>query len=190
MRKQLDEIEELAELRSKGILTEDEFQLKKREILSSNKTVNLKSRKTSLSSEEKAKNNYFNWLLWWQIGEEELKKQVSEYESLKITQAARGISLLLLLFSSIITSIFIFFGYAESFAFIDVAIFLFLGYFIFRGHKWAMVSAMIFWTIEKFYSALSNSGNLISNLIWWSSYMHAFWLSLKVENERVKKYRS
>ena len=44
-----------------------------------------------------------NWVLWWMIDESELEEQVSEYSDLPIYVAARGLSLLLLLFSAAMT---------------------------------------------------------------------------------------
>ena len=92
-----------------------------------------------------------HWLLWWRIDQEELDKQIVEYASLKITQSAKGQSFFLLIFSALITTISIAFSNYSSASFIDVFILSLLGCFIYRGQQWAMIGAMIFWTLEKFY---------------------------------------
>lgn len=152
----------------------------------------------SVNPTKKKNNNSLNWLLWWQIDKDELNQQVEEYETLKFTQSARGISLLLLLLSAAATLALVLFLNWNSLAILDVFIFLILGLFIYKGHRWAMVGAMILWTYEKIFiwieqyqSALA-IGAIIPNpiipLIWWTIYMHAFYLAFQVERKRIKKH--
>jgi tetratricopeptide (TPR) repeat protein len=73
-----------------------------------------------------------------------------------------------------------------------ILIFLPLGYFIYRGHQWAMISAMLFWSGEKFYQIYAGLQNSATyhyfwfGLIWWAIYMRAFYLAFKVEKARRK----
>lgn len=127
------------------------------------------------------KSNYWNWLLWWRIGKEELKQQLEGYDSLKIYQSARGISLIALLFSAAVTLIFIVGGMSEPASLFDVILFTTFGFFIFKGQRWAAVAAMVLWSIEKLLSLTSGSTNVIMIIVWWASYMHVFYLSYKVE---------
>ncbi len=145
---------------------------------------------------KKKKASFLNWLLWWEIDQDELAKQVSLYHSLKVTQSIRGQSLLLLNFSACVTIVFITFFSSPIENFIDVFISLLLGYFIFRGHKWAMISAMLFCSFEKFimlyegvqsYSPTHSSPSPIIHIIWWVIYMHAFYFSFIVEKARNKE---
>ena len=101
---------------------------------------------------KKQKGNW-NWLIWWKIEPQELQKQVAGYNTLKFYQSARGISVLLLLFATAITTVFIFAHLAgyEAYSFIDAAIALLLCPFIYRGHKWAMLGAMTYWSFAKGY---------------------------------------
>jgi hypothetical protein len=55
---------------------------------------------------------------------------------------------------------------------------------MFKGHRWAMIGAMILWTFEKGYSLVSGI-NPFMTILWWSIYMHIFWESYKVEAMRV-----
>ncbi len=132
----------------------------------------------------------FSWLLWWQLDKDELQKQVEEYETLKITQSARGISLLFLLFSVVVTTGFVLFLNWDSSAFLDAFLFLILGFFIYKGHRWAMIGAMLLWTFEKFSMFgefyLTTVSSILFSLLWWAIYMHAFYLAFKIEGLRAK----
>jgi ABC-type dipeptide/oligopeptide/nickel transport system permease subunit len=145
---------------------------------------------------KKKKTSFLRWLLWWQIDQDELTTQVSSYHLLKVTQSIRGQSLLLLIFSACATTVSIAFFSSPIANFIEVVISLLLGYFVFRGHKWAMVGAMLFWSFEKFillydgfqsYSPDHSSPNPIIHIIWWAIYMHAFYFSFMVEKARDKE---
>jgi hypothetical protein len=143
-------------------------------------------------SDKKGKSSS-HWLLWWEIGKEELQKQVDGYHTMTMTESARGLSVLALLFSSTLTVLFIAFGGWSSGSYVDVGLFLVLAFFIYSGQSWAMIGAMILWTVEKGYSIYSattsdgSSGYIIFiSLLWWATYMHAFWLAYKVEVEMKK----
>lgn len=137
----------------------------------------------------KKESHWWDWILWWKIDDSELQRQVNEYDTLKIQESARGLSFLLTIFSLFVTIIMIvFLNYATA-AWVDGLIMLILGFFIYRGHRWAMITAMIMWTVEKIYtlssaSQQSSSWNAYSNLFWWALYMHAFYLAFRVEQLR------
>lgn len=149
---------------------------------------------TSNSTNAKKKSSYTHWLLWWILDKNELEKQVKEYKTLGIWHSARKISALLLLFSSIITiGMVAFFNYDSS-SLIDVAMMLVLAFFIYRGHRWAMILAMLYWTYAKFYGLYTSysSGSTVHTngivvIIWWATYMHAFWEAFKVEQLKRKE---
>lgn len=137
----------------------------------------------------------FSWLFWWRLDKDELQKQVEEYETLKISQSARGISLLFLLFSAVVTTGFILFLDWDSSAFLDVFLFLILGFFIYKGHRWAMIGAMLLWTYEKFSILIFEDFSsptvkpfyhIFLSLLWWAVYMHFFYLAFRVESLRAK----
>jgi hypothetical protein len=136
---------------------------------------------------EQKKNNGLNWLLWWQVDQDELKQQVTEYNTLGITKSSRGVAALCLLFSVVVTSVLILLNLLNVAAFIDVSLFALFAFFIHKGHKWAMIGAMILWSVEKLFMIVSGEGSPFISLIWWTTYMHAFWMAFKVEQAREKK---
>jgi len=128
-----------------------------------------------------------NWILWWRINEKDLHRQVEDYDSLKITQSMRGIGLLLLILSAIITAGAIEFFNHDRRNYADVVLFLVFGFFIFRGQRWAMIGAMILWTIEKMFQLLGSMHSpfrIVPALIWWALYMHVFYFAFKIEQAR------
>jgi hypothetical protein len=146
------------------------------------------------------KSNSLNWILWWRIEQDELNKQVAQYESMQRIQSARGLSSFLLLLSACVTTAVIVFGGLPAQDFPEVLIFLVLGCFIYAGHRWATIAAMVFWSIEKFWMIASTwapAGSSPFNpaarnpveqsaihLVWWCVYMHAFYLAFRVEDLR------
>jgi hypothetical protein len=142
----------------------------------------------------KRKGNLLRWLLWWRIDQDELNKQVAEYESMRRIQTAKGMSFFLLILSACATTTFIVFGDLSTVDFSEVLIALVLGYFIYRGHRWATIAAMVFWSIERltaiwgkpvfsppFYNPVEMT---VVQLVWWSIYMHVFYLAFRVEGLR------
>lgn len=137
--------------------------------------------------------NSSHWLLWWNIGTDELQKQIDGYKTLGMTKSAKGQSVLFLLLSAVITFLFILSSTASTSAYLDIVLFVILVFFISHGHKWAMMGAMILWTLEKIYSvyqATTSSDTagvtIFITILWWTVYMHAFWLAYNVEKEREK----
>lgn len=151
---------------------------------------------TNSNSNSKKKTRSYSWIiLWWRIDQEALTNQVQDYKNLKFYQSARGQSVLLLILSAIINIIFIRFFHTSASTLFDISIFLVLAFFIYKGHKWAMIAAMLLWTIEKVSQlilminsppAFSNP-NLIQPILWWSIYMHAFYFAFRIERARQKQ---
>jgi hypothetical protein len=137
------------------------------------------------------KNRTSHWLLWWQIDPSELDEQIAGYGTFSVFKSARGISALCLCFSALLTIAFIAFKVVPPSAYVDVVLFFLLALFIYLGHRWAMIAAMLLWTAEKAIIAVSglgsvhpNGGMLIGQFFWWTAYMHAFYLSFRVEQRR------
>lgn len=155
--------------------------------------------KQNEAENKKKSQSVFSWLLWWQLDKEELEKQVNEYGTLKITQSARGISFLFQLLSLVIAiGAILFTNIITGSAFLYVFLYLILGFFIYKGHRWAMIGVMAmstFATFSNFYSSVvANSTNgtpiINSSLMWalffWTIGMHFYYLAFKVENLRAK----
>lgn len=143
-------------------------------------------------STDKKKNNYSHWLLWWITDKDEITRQVHGYNTLDIWHASRKIAALALLFSSALTVILVLFANWDSSSLIDVLLMLVIAFFIYKGHRWAMIVAMVYWTYAKFYGLFTSysSGSTPSPIVailWWAIFMHAFFEAYKVEQVRMKK---
>jgi uncharacterized membrane protein len=135
----------------------------------------------------------WDWLLWWRIDQAELDKQVTEYDDLSFLQSMRGISVVCLAVSLSITAALAGFGALglDASAYIDSAIMAVLALFIYFGHRWANISAMVLWTAEKVLTLVDGlgpthvgSGLFFGQFLWWAAYMHAFYFSFRIEQKR------
>lgn len=138
-------------------------------------------------AQAKAKTSY--WFLWWIVDDAKLAKEIARYGERNPFKTARGVSALCLLLSVVITIVVVALKVFPANALIDAGISLFLALFCYLGHRWALLSAMAWWTLEKGVSIVesltgSNGGFIFTNLIWWAAYMGAFWLAFRVEQER------
>jgi len=127
------------------------------------------------------------WLAWWLIDEDELQRQVCDYESFRFWQTPRGWSVIALAFSAVATVLMAIVGLMPKYLFLDAVLFAVLALFIYRGQRWAMVGAMLLWTFEKGYALLNADAfdpAPFTQIIWWTVYMHAFYMAFKVEQER------
>ena len=143
-----------------------------------------------MTDQKPRKKMNFNWFFWWRINPEELQRQISEYKTLKIYQSARGLSFLYLIFAALVTGIFILLSVLDQTAFIDIVLFLVIGLFVFRGHRWAIIMAMVVWTFEKcmfLIASIEASNPSLIQIVWWTIYMQAFYLAFKVERARQKR---
>jgi hypothetical protein len=128
-----------------------------------------------------------NWLLWWRVSDAEVESQVKDYDVLTMFQSARGLSMVLLLAAALVMSFVIFFGASDAIGYIDVGIFGVLAVLIYEGYRWAMLAAMIAWTIEKLLAVLSPSSvvMVVIAVVWWTVYMRVFYLALRTERARA-----
>ena len=117
----------------------------------------------------------------WKVSEEDFKNQVEGYKNLKITQSYRGIAALLILGSMILTVVLAKFGAISYDAVYSSIIYVPLAYFIYKGHKWALITVMILWTFEKGYQIYQGGISPIVPIIWWSIFMFYFYNAFKVE---------
>jgi hypothetical protein len=127
-----------------------------------------------------------NWLLWWRVSDEDVESQVKNYDVLTMFQSARGLSMVLLLAATLVMSFVIFFGASDAIGYIDIGIFAILAILIYEGYRWAMLAAMIAWTIEKLLSVLSPSSVMmvVIAVVWWTAYMRVFYLAFCTERAR------
>lgn len=140
----------------------------------------------------------YHWLLWWRIEPEELHRQVREYDSLSKFKTARGLSALLLILSGIVSIIFFYVSteprpdsltdtvVLSGLAVLSGGVFFVLAASIYRGCRWAMICAMIYWTFEKTYQIYSRPKYAFGSIIWWTAYMQLFYMAYLVEKQRRK----
>ena len=137
---------------------------------------------------EQKKKKYRPWFMAsWAMSPEELKSQVDNYRSLKITKSYRGIVTLIFLVIFGVTILLSFFVgdtnalLAEA-VFIPVVV-LPLLYFTYGGHRWAIALLMVFYTINIIYN-LSTGSPFVWGLIFWIAVMPYCYKALQVENAR------
>lgn len=124
----------------------------------------------------------------WKISEEDMKTQVENYNNLKITESYRGISALLILGSMILTVVLAKLDMVSYDAVYGAIIYLPLAFFIWKGHRWAMIVMIGLWTFEKGYQVYATAGESspIVAIIWWAIFVGYFVNALKVEIARKK----
>jgi len=140
------------------------------------------------SVEPKKKRSALSFLLWWKTDPVEVQKQVAQYMTLKPWQSARGISMLLCLFSVVVTALL---GsrmeLSQETIIAESIIWSTLGLFMYRGHRWAFLVGMVLWTLAKgtlLLGGVAIGAAPIVQIIWWAIYLSAFYLGFTVENAR------
>jgi len=151
-----------------------------------------------MSESASNKKRGWSWFLWWQIDPAELDEQVEKYGRLNLFKSARGQSVLCLAFSVAVTVVLAATAATktiDSSAYVDAAAFVILAVFIYFGHRWAMLAAMVLWTLEKGFwvvtaitiAAGNVGGGFVMQIVWWALYMHAFYLAFRVEQEKRRR---
>jgi len=120
----------------------------------------------------------------WKIDEFELKNQIESYDNLKITESYRGISVLIisaLLVLSLLLSLLGVYSSVEDIVY-GLIIYIPVIFFVYKGHRWAIISLLALWTLEKIYQFYEAGG--VWPIIWWLIVTPYFWKALKVENKK------
>ena len=131
--------------------------------------------------------------IWsWKISDEELKNQVENYLTLPFTSSARGIAIifvLCLLGLSVVLALFRVIPLDIS-SIIEWFIYAVALFFIYKGHRWAIILVMLLWTGDKVYQLYemikAEQGSFIAIIIWWFIVMPYLYKALRVENRRKK----
>ena len=87
-------------------------------------------------------------LLKWNIDKKELENQVKNYSRLGFFRALRKVSAGLLIFAAIITLLTVIIGWASGKSMVDVILALILAFFVYKGNRVALATAMIYWTFK------------------------------------------
>jgi hypothetical protein len=139
----------------------------------------------------KAKKSPLSNLAWWKADPAEVEKQVLQYETLGFWKSARRLSAFLCGLSVVATVLLgaIMKTSTDAIA-VEAVLWSTLGYFMYRGHRWAFVAGMVTWTIEKAFllvTGVAGGAAPVVQAIWWAIYMNAFFLGFKVERERARR---
>jgi hypothetical protein len=141
---------------------------------------------------ENATSKAASWILWWRLSPEQVDKQAQQYDGLGFFKSARGWAATCLLISGAMTLVLVAMKVSPAISILDVVLMLIFGGFIYAGHRWASIAAMVLWTLEKgvlLAGSLSGGthsapGSALSHALWWCVYMHAFYLAFRVERRR------
>ncbi len=133
---------------------------------------------------EKPKSPRANWLFWWRTAPNEIDWLAAHYDGLTLTQSPKGQSVLLILFSLAMTAFVALFAGFDPEVLIMAVLMLALGVFIYFGHRWAMIGAMLIWTLEKGVTLFTNPRFAVTSILFWCIFMHAFWQAFRVEQRR------
>jgi len=143
------------------------------------------------------KKSRWRWLLWWRVDQAELTEQLEGYDRLGLLRSARKLSVVLLTVSAAVTAAAIYADRLGASSYVDALLFVVLSAFVFFAHRWAMIAVMMLWTLEKgsyVYDSLAgaqpNGGGIAAHFLWWTTYMHAFYLAFRVEQERRRNRRT
>lgn len=120
----------------------------------------------------------------------DLKKQIENYDSLKIYKSYRGISTLIILFSLLTDSFYLLGGSFYIFDLIFIlVIYSVLMIFIYKGKKWAIILAMVYYTIDRVMRVNETESGASFIMINWMIYMYFFYHSLIIEiaRDKIKK---
>lgn len=110
--------------------------------------------------------------------------QVEEYRTLPITQSYRGIAALLTAASAGLTVVLSIFGVVSAEAALGIILYAPIAWFISRGHRWAMVAMMAFWTFEKGYQLVVRFPAGIGAILFWYLFMKYYIGAFRVEQAR------
>lgn len=137
-----------------------------------------------------------HWLFWWLVDQNAIREEVENYHSIKIFASSRGRAVICVGITVLITLAFVVFGSFQLSGLTDIVLLLLFSYFVYKGHVWAIVGIMIYWTFAKLSMIVSlgmaqqqtsaNGGLLVSQVVWWAIYMHFFYSALLVEIKRKK----
>ncbi len=124
----------------------------------------------------------------WKVSPDDLKEQLEGYHTLKITQSYRGITVLLI---SALLTLSLVLGFFEVTSLEDVIysliIYIPLLAFVYNGHKWAIITLFILWTIEKIFTLIYSveaGTSPISSIIWFLIVAPVIYKAYVVEQER------
>lgn len=129
----------------------------------------------------------------WKIDPDELKNQVDNYNTLPVWRSYRKQIVLVMLFLLGISFLVIHYagdqvgGLTISDFIYGLIIYLPVLFFVYRGHRWAMVTLIIIWTIEKVFTiVLSGGSGVVGSLFYWYIVVGFLLKAIQIENAKFK----
>ena len=150
------------------------------------------SDKTPTENKNKG-DSIWNLLLWWKTDEQEVNKQVEQYNKLSILKSKKGRSFLLL---SILALLSFTVGRGTL---LNAGLLFIIAFFVYKGNRWIMMGIMIwmtyFWFNRLYIWIIATSNNginrqivpSIATYLFWAIPMHVIFYAYKVEQERAKQ---
>jgi len=138
----------------------------------------------------KSQESFFN--IPPKLNENELKKQIENYNTLGILSSARKLAAISMIFISFVNLIGIITKIIPAGAWFDVLFCLILSVFVYNGQKWAMLVTMIYWVAAILFSIVNilmhenNTSLVISVIIFGWLFFAIFYQAYQVEKEREK----
>jgi hypothetical protein len=136
-------------------------------------------------------------LFIWKMDEQTLQEQVDGYDTLGLRDSYRKASagwILLSVAISVALGTWLLKGFSQADILTSALIYLPLSFFVFKGHRWALIAAMVFWTIDKGFmcrqglektaSGQASSTAFVVHIFWWLLYMSFFTRAYGVERAR------
>jgi len=145
-----------------------------------------KDRKIKNKKRKETENPWYSFSL----SKTELERQVNKYHDLKMGESVRGVLILIIAF--VVVGLGLLLSLVSEYAtpgeiLIDVIFYAFILYFVYKGHRWALISLFVWYTIALIYSIYSFNRFGIGTILW-SIAIYAYIVkSYKVENARKKK---
>lgn len=136
-------------------------------------------------NDQNLKKKWYAIFLWWQTDAKVITEQVQSYTTLAWYKSYRKSAAALMIAFSVFT-VLLGLILDNTSVFVDAVLMFFLATFIFKGHKWAIYSGMIYWTAAKAYAIYESPRGLITQIIFWCLLMSLLYTSLQIEKSRSK----
>lgn len=129
--------------------------------------------------ENKKEEGSSNGLKKLRIEDKELENQIENYNTLSFFKSCRKRASGWL-FAIAILNLLVAGPWSSS-----MLIFI-LAFFVYQGHKVAIIVAMIYWTISRAIRLFNDPTSPVINILWWLVFMRDFWMAYEVEQARNK----
>jgi len=124
---------------------------------------------------------------------DELKNQVDNYATLSIWKSYRKQIVLTIGFFLVLSFLFILFSgdilgqkiTMSDFVF-ELILYIPILFFVYKGHRWAMIVLIVFWIFEQGYKLMLGAGSPVIIFFYWYIIMIGLYKAIKIENEKTR----